>query len=152
MSLFIVRPYGRYDFRKIRARKDFAGLIDDAQFPGGDPDRDCTWSLASPGGWQVKACGGFIRERNGVFSLWGYCGDDLTRRDWVAIARHTRWLINGLFDQGAHRIHALACAHHAEAVAFLLHLGLKNDMNRLVAIGPNGEDYVILAALKEFRT
>ena len=147
-----IRAYGRSDMGKIRARRDFAGLMNEEHFGGGDPDRDCTWSLTDDSGWRVKACGGFIRERNGVFSLWGFCGDDLTRRDWVEIARHTRWLIDVMFLFGAHRVHALACAGHAEAVAFLMHLGLRNDMNRLVAMGPTGEDYVLLAALKEFRT
>ncbi|WP_303832348.1 hypothetical protein [Asticcacaulis taihuensis] len=146
-----IRPYGRFDIGRIKARRDFAGLMADGGFHGGEPDRTCTWSLTTPGGWSVKACGGYIRERNGVFALWGYCADDLTRRDWVMIARHTRWLIDDMFRSGAHRVHALALAGHAEAVAFLMHLGLRNDMNRITGMGPNGEDFVLLAALKEFR-
>lgn len=137
---------------KIKGRADFSALMADGPFEGGAPDAATTFTLTHDD-WFPKAVGGFVRERNGVFTLWGYCGADLTRRDWIAIADHTRRLIADLFlgpddAPGAHRVQALARCDNDGAVKYLLHLGLRNDLNRLVAYGPEAEDYVLLAAIK----
>ena len=146
-----IRRYRGADMTRIKARQDFAALMNEDSFGGGEPDRKTTWTLTR-GRWEILACGGFVRERSGVYGLWGYCAGNLTRREWVEIARKTRHLITILFFAGARRVHAMARADHAEAVKFLMHLGLRNDMNRLVAAAPDGGDFVILAAIKGLRT
>lgn len=139
-----IRPYGRGDAARIKARADFTALISDAF---GEEPGEGAFTLTH-NVWFPKACGGVVRERNGVYSLWGFCGDDLSRADWILIAQAARDIVRQLFASGAHRVQALARADNPAAIKYLMHLGLKSDANRLVAFGPEGEDYIMLAALK----
>lgn len=138
--------YRKGDFATIKPRRDFSALLDDDGFDG-EPSLALSWSLVGEDSVAV-ACGGVVRERRGVYTLWGYCTDALTRRDWLTVASKVRLIIATLMAEGAHRIQALAAADSAAAVKYLMHLGLKQDMNRLVAYGPDGEDYVLLAHIK----
>ncbi len=144
-----IRGYRPGDIFCIRVRPDFAELARDLPFDGGEPDIATSHTIERDG--RILACGGFIRERLGVYSLWGLCGEDLTRRDWVEVAYMAKAILSLLFANGAHRVHSMARADSEKAVKYLMHLGLQNDMNRLVAFGPEGEDYVLMAAIKGLR-
>ena len=148
MKVTEIRSYRRGDLAKIPGRDDFTALLAENPFDCGEPDRDSSFSLIGENGCP-KACGGFVRERTGVYMLWGYCSPSLTRRDWLLIAAQVRDILAHLFRTGAHRVHSLAAADNAAAVKYLMHIGLGTDMNRLVAYGPQGEDYILLAAIRE---
>lgn len=134
----VISTYLPRDIDCVLARKDFSRMAF-------EPDPKCSYSLCRD--FNIKAVGGFVQEREGVFTLWGMCEADITRSEWALVAKKTRELIAHLFSAGAVRVQAYCRADHPAHLRFLNGLGL-DDTAHLRRYGPDGVDFYLAAKVR----
>lgn len=95
------------------------------------------------------AAGGYEEVAPGVWQSWMVGTPDGWRREWRAMTKATRWLIDGLFQMGARRLQTNTLADRADAIRWYEKgLGLTYE-GTLRGYGKGGEDVAQFARLRE---
>lgn len=94
-------------------------------------------------------CGGYHEVSAGVWQSWMACTDEAFANHWRGITRHSRRVMQMLFDNGIRRLQTNALAGRKSARKWY-EAGLKlTHEGTMRGFAANGEDVVIYAKVKE---
>jgi hypothetical protein len=100
------------------------------------------WSIVDGADTPVAICG-FVPRRPGVWEIWMIATDYAWRRP-VEMTRICRFLIRGMFAQGARRLEHIALDGYPAITAWYRSIWLKFE-GKMPAWGAKGEDALIFA-------
>ena len=109
---------------------------------------DFAWVIINDDGERVAVFGGNLILPY-VTSIWLWATDKIKNRDWVAITKHGKTVLNSIFEQGVvHRAQAMVAKFNTEARVWIAKCGLTHEAE-VLATGKNKEDYIIMSRFVE---